>query len=563
MQLINAKQEIARLFSDAISQYLTSENCSSFSMDECGSSIDTPKDFCHGDLTSNIAMRLSRHVKKNPMDIAESLRGILMSPSEKDKEASVISKAEIVKPGFINLWYKKEFLHDNLFFIREIDEKYGMQSFGNGKKIQLEFVSANPTGPLTIAHGRQAAVGDALCRILSFCGFSAEKEYFINDEGRQINLLGTSILYHYLSFFNSPFDFPDDGYRGEYVKHIAAQIRDKYKDKFVKNYKKHSKFFQDYGVNEILNSIKSDLSDFGITFDSWFSQKKISAKAITETLKLLEKKGLIYKKDGATWFKSTRFKDDKDRVVIKSDGALTYLTPDIAYHKSKYERGFDRVIDIWGPDHHGYIARIKAAVQGLGYDPSAVSVLIVQLAKLYREGKALSMSTRKGEFITLRELMNEVGVDVTKFFLLMRKLDSHLDFDIEIAKKQSQDNPVYYIQYAHARIWSILSFAASKGITINRKPDLNMLDTPEEINLMRQLVVFPYTVMASGSNLEPYFIISYLNLLAKNFHAFYTKHRVVSDDDAKTYARLYMIDCIRICLANGLKLLGVSFPEKM
>ncbi|MCK4463276.1 MAG: arginine--tRNA ligase, partial [Candidatus Omnitrophica bacterium] len=334
-------------------------------------------------------------------------------------------------------------------------------------------------------------------------------------------------------------------------------------NRFVKNCKK-KKFFSGYGINYILDKIKKDLKDFGVYFDTWYNQSSLTKSRVDSVIEVLRKRNYIYQKDGATWFKSRIFGDEKDRVVVKSDGTFTYLAPDIAYHLNKYKKGFEHLIDIWGPDHHGYVPRLKAAIKALGYSEDSISTLLVQLATLYRDGEILSMSTRKGEFITLREIMTEVGKDVAKFFFLMRKLDSHLDFDLEVAKKESQDNPVYYIQYAHARIWSIKDFEkkAKSGIR-SVKTNLNLLRETEELELSRLLYQFPRCVRNSAKNLEPYYIIMYLNSLAKVFHNFYTKHRVIGDDLALSKARLFLIDCVRICLANGLNLLGVSLPKRM
>ncbi len=524
--------------------------------------LDIPKDPSHGDLTTNIAMRLTRFFSLDAFSIAERIRALLENSLKRDQISKIIESLDIKKPGYINFWLSKECLYNNLKFIKKESSSYGGNKEGALKRIQIEFVSANPTGPLTVAHGRQAAIGDALARILRFSGYKVHKEYFVNDEGKQVDALGESILYHYLSSHGINIEFPEDGYRGEYIKDIARQIKKKFGNKFVKNYKK--KFFSGYGVNYILDKIKKDLKDFGVYFDTWYNQSSLTKSRIEGVIEILRKRNYIYQKDGATWFKSQIFGDEKDRVVVKSDGTFTYFAPDIAYHLNKYKKGFKRLIDIWGPDHHGYVGRLKAAVKALGYSEDSISTLLVQLATLYRDGEILSMSTRKGEFITLREIMTEVGKDVTKFFFLMRKLDSHLDFDLEVAKKESQDNPVYYIQYAHARIWSIKDFEKKSKSGIKQvKTNLNLLKETEELELSRLLYQFPRCVRNSAKNLEPYYVIMYLNNLARVFHNFYTKHRVIGDDLALSKARLFLIDCVRICLANGLSLLGVSLPKRM
>jgi len=526
--------------------------------------IDIPRDMLHGDFTTNIAMRLVKILKANPMTIAQEITSSILQAVESSDDAGMFTKIEAAKPGFINFHLSAKFLTDNLKNVNSTGSEYGSSDKGKGIKLQIEFVSANPTGPLTVAHGRQAAVGDALANIMRFCGYDVTKEYFINDEGRQINVLGESILHHYLALFGIAYPFPEDGYKGVYVKDIAQDIKDKAGDKYTSNYADSKQFFRDYGVQFIMDIIHKDLDEFNVKFDSWFSQRNITRELIMDTLDGLRKNGMVFDNEGAVWFRSTAFGDEKDRVVIKSDGAFTYFAPDIAYHKNKFSRGFNMLVNIWGPDHHGYIPRIKAAVRALGSDPDALSVLIVQLATLYRNGQVVSMSTRMGEFITLKEVCDEVGKDVTTFIFLTRKLDSHLDFDLEVAKKESQDNPVYYIQYAHARIWSIIEFSGKIGKEVeNAALKLDMLKEKEETDLMRVIVQFPAYVSDSASALEPYYIILYLNNLASLFHNFYTKHKVVTDNPELSKARLFLIDAVRTCLANGLNLLGVSLPKKM
>ncbi|MFH1791543.1 MAG: arginine--tRNA ligase [Candidatus Omnitrophota bacterium] len=526
--------------------------------------MDVPKDRAHGDLTTNAALRLSKIVKMNPVVCGEKLREFILEKLTEDGIIGLVAGIDVVKPGFLNFRLSDKFLHMALSEALKNGTEYGRSAGRSRQKALIEFVSANPTGPLTVAHGRQAAVGDALARIMRFCGYDVTEEYFINDEGRQIELLGRSIAYHYLEAFGRRIDFPEDGYRGHYIGEIAGRIREKDGDTHVAAYPGNLAFFSDYGVKYLMALIKKDLDDFAVRFDSWFSQRNLTPDHIRQVLRGLEGQGYVYRQDGAEWLKSTTFGDEKDRVVVKSDGNFTYLAPDILYHKEKYERGYDRLINLWGPDHHGYIPRIKAAVRALGHDPDTLSVLIVQLATLYRGGKAMSMSTRKGEFLTLREVMDDVGRDVAKFIFLMRKLDSHLDFDIDIAKRQSTDNPVYYIQYAHARIWSIMEYGEKmKASRASGAADPGLLRTGEEIDLMRLVSQFPSAVLGSAVNLEPYYVIVYLNDLATVFHNFYTKHRVVTDDPELTGARLMLVDCVRICLANGLELLGVSLPKKM
>jgi arginyl-tRNA synthetase len=424
----------------------------------------------------------------------------------------------------------------------------------------VEFVSANPTGPLTIAHGRQAAIGDSLANILEFTGYRVTREYYLNDEGTQIDILGRSIQARYRGLLGMEEDFPEDGYKGAYIYDIAKDFRSRYGSRFAG--RTDIKPFREFGLKWILKDIKEDLSEFGVGFDVWYSQRKLrSSGKVAKAIGLLRKRGHIFENEGAVWFRSTAFGDDKDRVVVKSDGSHTYLAPDIAYHLEKYRRGFRRIIDIWGPDHHGYVPRMKAAIQALGFPKDSVDVLIVQLATLYKGGAAVSMSTRAGEFVTLREVREEVGKDVSRFCFIMRRLSSHLDFDLDAVKKESADNPVYYIQYAHARIWSILEKGASAEKSASFDPGL--LDKPEEVALIRTLSQFPTAVALGAKTLEPYAVLQYLQGLAGLFHSFYNKHRVVSDDPRLTRARLVLVDGVRTVLANGLRLLGVSLPKKM
>ncbi len=527
--------------------------------------LELPKEKQHGDLATNIAMQLASRLKLSPQEIAAKLAEFM---KEGLKDASLdrnIAKIEVKGPGFINFFLSSDSLYDVLAEIRKKKSGFGKPAAGplqSGGKIHIEFVSANPTGSLSVAHGRQAAVGDSLTNILKFAGDTVVKEYYINDDGNQIRLLGESLKARVLELLGEAVEFPEDGYKGSYVLDIAREVIAKFGSK-AKD--KSLSFFSAYATRCILNMIKKDLKDFGVRFDSWFSQKKFASTGeIERTLNVLKERQFIYEKDGALWFKSTAFGDDKDRVVVKSNGEFTYIAPDIAYHKEKLKRGFDRLIDIWGPDHHGYIPRLKASIQALGYTKDTLSVLIIQLATLYRDGKPVPMSTRAGEFITLKEVMEEVGPDATRFFFLMRKRDSHLDFDLELAKKESMDNPVYYIQYAYARISSILKFEEEKKVKGKRTGvDLSLLNTPEEIELIKILRKFPEIIAICVHEMEPYRITLYLQELAGAFHGFYNKHRVVSDDLRLSSARLALVECVQIVLGNGLRLLGVSAPEEM
>jgi arginyl-tRNA synthetase len=471
-----------------------------------------------------------------------------------------VEKVELKQPGFINLFLSKSYLYDVMLKIQREKSNYGRISICRSRKMQVEFVSANPTGPLTIAHGRQAAIGDSLANILSFVGCNVKREYYVNDEGTQMNILGNSIRIRYRELLGIKEDFPEDGYKGAYVIDIAKG----FKKRYGKRHKNCADIavFREFGLKWILSGIKKDLKDFGVKFDNWYSQKSLRRSGkIDGALKIIKDKGYIFDQEGATWFKSTAFGDDKDRVLIKSDGSYTYLAPDIAYHLDKYRRGFKKLIDIWGPDHHGYIPRITAAIQALGYDKDSLSVLIAQLATLYRKGVVVPMSTRAGEFITLREVMDEVGKDAGRFCFIMRRISSHLDFDLDKVKEQTMENPVYYIQYAHARIWSIMKYSGLSRL--KAKYESAALKEAEELELLRSLRQFPLVVSLSADALEPYIVLQYLQDLARSFHSFYAKHRVVCDDPALSKARLVLVDCVRVVLANGLNLLGVSLPKKM
>jgi arginyl-tRNA synthetase len=528
---------------------------------EIRAEIEIPKEKSHGDLSTNIAMRASKIAKKPPVEFAELLKPKLETALSASELKEAVERIEIKHPGFMNFYLSKSYLAKVLLEIKRKKNSYGCSSIGRGVKLQVEFVSANPTGPLTIAHGRQAAIGDSLSNILEFLGYKVTREYYLNDEGNQMNVLGASIRARYLDLCGAKEEFPADGYKGSYILDIAKAFKTRYGRRFVEASAAQGAF-REFGLRWILNDIKKDLKAFGIKFDVWYSQKSLRKSGkVEKAITFLRDKGYIYEKEGAVWFRSTSFGDDKDRVVYKSDGSATYLTPDIAYHLEKYRRGFKRLIDIWGPDHHGYVPRMKAAIKALGFQEDSLSVLIVQLATLYRNGQVVSMSTRAGEFVTLREVMDEVGKDVSRFCFIMRRISSHLDFDLDAVKKESMENPVYYIQYAHARIWSILTRGRSSRVSA--KFDSALLKETEELEIMRMLRQFPLIVNMSGKTLEPYVILQYLQDLATVFHSFYTKHKVLCDDPSLAKSRLVLVDCVRIVLANGLRLLGVSLPKKM
>ena len=528
--------------------------------DDFNYDLHPPKDTQHGDLACNVAFRLAKVTRQKPSEIAAQIMSLLQQKSSQD---SPIEKTEMAGGGFINFYLKKEDLGAVLFEIHKQDKNYGRSEFGKGKKAILEFVSANPTGPLTIAHGRQAAVGDCLARILKFTGHTVHSEYYLNDAGRQMRMLAQSVWVRYNELLGIEMPFPEDGYQGDYVREIARDIIEKEKkDSLLKEpEEKAVEYCGLYAVKYLMGTIEEDLAKMRVHFDHYFSEKTLYVKkSVEHALEVLKQKGFLYESEGALWFRSTDLGDDKDRVVKKSTGEYTYLAPDIAYHLTKYDRGFNMLVNFWGPDHHGYIPRLKAACQVLGYPPEAIHIGIVQLTTLFRKGQPVRMSTRAGEFVPLRELYQEVGVDAARFFFVMRRQESHLDFDLDLAKEQSQENPVFYLQYAHARIASLAKYA-EQGITA--KVDLKLLVTPEEGELIGCLSQFSEYLIQASRSTEPYRLADYLRQVAACFHKFYSHHRVVTEDKELTKARLLLADATRIVLRNGLELLGISQPESM
>ncbi|MCA9405338.1 MAG: arginine--tRNA ligase [Candidatus Omnitrophica bacterium] len=527
-------------------------------------SIETPAEKIHGDFSTNIALKSAKIFRKAPMAIAEELAAHIEKAVTASPLQAHIQSIEIKNPGFINFFLTQDSLFEIIEQVFEEGGRYGASDFGKKEKIQIEFVSANPTGPLSVAHARQAVVGDVLGNVLTFLGFDITKEYYVNDEGNQINILGTSIKCRALQHLGLDVAFPEEGYQGDYIKDMAQiflsekGITDAEAAKAVADLE-----WNDFGVRYLMDVIKRDLDDFGVHFDYWAHQRDIATnEQIEKIIDLLKERGHLYEEEGALWFKSTAFGDDKDRVVKKSDGAYTYLTPDIVYHKDKFERGFSRVFNIWGPDHHGYIPRIKAAAEALGKNKDDLEVLIVQLATLFRDGKPVSMSTRRGEFISLREVMEEVGTDAARFFFLMRHIKAHLEFDLELAKKQTNENPVYYIQYAHARVYSVNKKADEVGIEVKSK-GFSLLKEPEEIDLIKKMGEFPEALQFCYNQLDPYPLVSYMQDLAAVFHKFYDHHRVIDADEQLSAERLSLMNAARIVFANGLGLLGVQAPEQM
>jgi len=528
--------------------------------------LEAPADTQFGDVSTNLAMQLAKPFKSAPQKVGALLKAAL----EGDPRVSgIVKEVKVAGPGFLNFYLAEYVYYSILKNILERGDAFGRSQMGSGTKVMIEYVSANPTGPLTVAHGRQSAVGDVLANILACAGYDVTREYFINDRGRQIKILGLSTFLRYKELLGEKIVFPEDGYQGAYVRDIARKVIDAAGKKFLGASDGDAvPYFMEFAAKDILDDIKRDLDDFCVYFDVWFSEKAFAEKGpITEVLKTLRDKGYVYEQEGAVWFKSTAFGDDKDRVLIKSNGDMTYIMPDIAYHDNKYKRGFRMLINLWGPDHHGYIPRMRAAVQALGYDPQSLHVVIVQLATLFEGDTQLSMSTRAGEFVTLRQVIDEVGRDAGRYFFVRRKTDSHLDFDLELAKKQSPENPVYYVQYAHARIASIFRKAAADGVQASlddlRHTDLSLLREKAEFDLIRLLGKFEEIVEAAAAGLEPHWIPIYLEDLAAKLHVFYTQCRVLTEDRDLTRARLALVRSAQIVIANGLRLLGVAAPEEM
>ena len=529
--------------------------------------FDFPKDNRFGNLSTNIALKLSSSTGKSSFEVAQDIISNIKKYLEKSYLRDYVKEVKVEGVGFINFYLDNKYFYGQLKNIIKKKRNFAKIELGKKRRVLIEFVSANPTGPLSIAHARQAAVGDVLANILDYLGFKVKREYYLNDEGNQIDILGKSIELRIKELSQENLEFPQDYYQGEYIYDIAKKIcatniGASAKNFGEKNEKLKIKNFADYGVKYILRIIKKELDDFGIKFDYWYSQRDLRKSGkIKQVLDFLKKKSFLYEQDGALWFRSTKFLDDKDRVVVKSDGSYTYLAPDIAYHQDKFRRGFSWLINLWGPDHHGYINRLKAAVEALGRGRDSLSIIIVQLASLFREGKPIQMSTRKGQYITLRGLLDEVGLDAARFFFLMRRTSSHLDFDLDVAKKQTPQNPVYYVQYAHARICSILHNSPTK--IKFKDANFTLLKEQEEIELIKKLWQFSYILKVCLNTLDPYMLTVYLQELAEGFHKFYDTHRVLGQDNQLTQARLTLIEAARIVFALGLGLLGVSRPEKM
>ncbi|MGD0886688.1 MAG: arginine--tRNA ligase [Thermodesulfovibrionales bacterium] len=519
-----------------------------------------PREEKFGDIATPVAMALSKILKKSPRKIAEDMVSCLQ-----DKD--IFERIDIAGPGFINFTFSKKYLFSELKNLLAAKEQFLKTEIGKGKRVQIEFVSANPTGPLHLGHGRGAAVGAALANLLNAAGYEVEREYYVNDAGRQVKILGLSVFAKYQQLLGIEYPFPDDGYRGYYIEGIAKRIIDLYGNRYSEmSFQEASEFFSEFSYKAMLREIEEDLKAFGTIFDSWQSERELYSKNdVDNAIDDLRHRRHLYRQDGALWFRATAFGDDKDRVIIKSDGEFTYFASDIAYHRKKIEKGFDKIVDIWGADHHGYISRLKAVIQALGYPPKHLNILLVQMVTLLRAGKPVQMSKRAGEFITLREVMDEVGPDTTKFIFLTRRPDSHLEFDLAVAKEQSAENPVFYVQYANARINSIVVRAHDIGISAEdlEGVDLTLLETPEELRIIKKLLAYPMIFEGAALSHEPHRITFYLQELAGLFHPYYNKFRVLTDDAKLSAARLALCEAIRIVLKDGLGILGLRTPEKM
>ncbi|MBI4006230.1 MAG: arginine--tRNA ligase [Gammaproteobacteria bacterium] len=581
------KQHLQQLLNEALDKLRKQESLD-FTIDN-SVKIEQPRDNRHGDFSSNCALVIATQINSNPRELADKIVNNI-------PKSELVEKTEVAGPGFINFFLNKHSYLEIINNILDAGEKYGCSDFGKGEPILIEFVSANPTGPLHIGHGRGAAYGAAVANLLEAIGYKVDREYYVNDAGRQMDILAISLWLRYLQLCGHEITLPVKAYQGEYIKSIAEKIysdkgkslqRDipeqsileysdttdeKQLDELIKYTKTalgedNYRYIFDSGLNEILEEIRTDLQDFGITYSNWYSERSLlSGNQVNNCIKQLKENGYLYEKDGALWFCSSKYGDEKDRVVVRDSGQATYFASDIAYHKLKFERGYTRAIDIWGADHHGYIARIKAALSALGVDPEKLDILLVQFASLFRGKEKVQMSTRSGQFVTLKELREEVGKDATRYFYIMRKSEQHLDFDLELAKSQSNDNPVYYIQYAHARICSVLHQMHEKGFDFTPEAgnaEFSLLIEPQEQSLLANLAGYPDIVHAAAINYEPHHVAYYLRDLANEFHTYYNACQFLVESEQLRKARISLIFVVRQVIRNGLNLLGVSAPEKM
>lgn len=555
---MNAVEQVQQSIKQALQQAITKakliEDISAITIQ-----LSQPKDKANGDYASNIAMQLTKLAKQPPRAIAEAIINHL------EVEGTNIEKIEIAGPGFLNITVRKDFLADVVKTALTQGADFGRTTAGEGEKVQVEFVSANPTGDLHLGHARGASVGDSLCNVLDAAGYAVSREYYINDAGNQINNLAYSLEARYKQALGQAAEMPEDGYHGQDIIDMANTLAAEYGNSMLeKTEQERFTFFRQHGLQLELDKLKNDLANFRVNFDVWYSETSLYDNGkIAIALNKLKANGHVFEEDGATWFRSTTFGDDKDRVLIKQDGSYTYLTPDIAYHEDKINRGFTKLINIWGADHHGYIPRMKAAIEALGYNRDTLEVEVIQMVQLYKNGEKFKMSKRTGNAVTMRELVEEVGLDAVRYFFVKTAGDSHMDFDLDLAVSQSNENPVYYAQYAHARICSILRQATEQGLEASTD-HLSVLQAEKEIDLLKKVGDFPTVIADAAKYRTPHRIAIYIQELAATFHSFYNAEKVLdATNQERTEARLALITAVRITLTNALRLIGVSAPEKM
>ena len=553
----NIKKELARLVIEALEKAQDSGQLNCQQIPEFV--IEVPKDSGHGDFACNAAMLLARQARMAPRQIAEIVIGHI------EDRGNFLAKVEVAGAGFINFFLDNSWLNDIPALVIGMGERFGDNPRVN-KKVQVEFVSANPTGNLHMGNARGGALGDTLANVLARAGYDVEREFYINDCGNQIEVFGQSLEARYLQLMGQDVEFPENGYAGQDVVDTVKNIIREYKDYFLNmDSDKRQRLMVEYALQEKVDYIRKTLHGFGIDYDVWFSEKTLHDEGkVADIIKYLRERDYVYEQEGALWFKTTMFGDEKDEVLLRANGLPTYFAADIAYHKDKFDRGFDWVINVWGADHHGHVARMKGAMQAVGYDPDRLDIMLMQLVRLYRGGQIVRMSKRTGTTVSLDELIEEVGKDAARFFFVMRSPDSHLDFDLELAKQQNQENPVYYVQYAHARICSIFRQAQAAGAAM---PDLQQLDYScwgaEELQMIRKIADFPEEIAIAARTMAPHRMARYVLDLAGMFHSFYNHQRVLNDEKALQDARLVLMECTRITLKNALDVLGVSAPEQM
>lgn len=568
MKMLRAETYLAERIEQALRRWQDNEQGAQ-ALETVDITLEKPRNEAFGDFATTIALSLAKVFRTNPRRIAEEITRRL------EDEAGIIDETTIDGPGFINFRLKQTYWQHYLDEVLRLGEQYGSSTWGEGVKVQVEFVSANPTGPLNVVSARAAAVGDVLVSLFQKVGFRAYREYYINDAGRQIRLLGASVAARYMQLFGYDEAVPEDGYQGDYIMTLAREIQAEHGDRFVGIEKEQrAEEMAALALEKMIRLHQQAMDQYRVHYDVWFRESELrKAGKHLQILERLKRDGYTYEKDGAIWFKSSAFGDEKDRVLLTREGEPTYFLVDIAYHEDKYQRGFEKIYDLWGPDHHGYIARMSAAVQALGHPKESFQVRIIQQVNMLRGGEVVKMSKRKGNIIEMEEVLNEVGVDAARFFFVMRKLDQPLDFDIDLAKKQTEENPVYYVQYAHARVANILQFAGSRnvlpangsadpGLWLEEADSARLTET-EELAVIKKIAEYPEVISKAAKFLEPHRLTTYLMELAGVFHSFYQKHRVVTDDRTLTLARLKLVLAVKQVLKNGLDLLKISAPERM